>query len=153
MSIEDQLSSLKIELPKAPAPVGSYVAHKKIGNLIFISGQIPIKNDGTIIKGKVGKDISLENAQEAAYYCCLNILAQLKSACDGNLEKVKNCIKITGFVNSIDAFTDQAKVINPASELLVKVFNDKGKHTRAAVSVNSLPLGSAVEIDSIFEIN
>ena len=153
MSIEDQLSSLKIELPKAPAPVGSYVAHKKIGNLIFISGQIPIKNDGTIIKGKVGKDISLENAQEAAYYCCLNILAQLKSACDGNLEKVKNCIKITGFVNSIDAFTDQAKVINPASELLVKVFNDKGKHTRAAVSVNSLPLGSAVEIDSIFEVN
>ena len=153
MSIEDQLSSLKIELPKAPAPVGSYVAHKKIGNLIFISGQIPIKNDGTIIKGKVGKDISLENAQEAAYYCCLNILAQLKSACDGNLEKVKNCIKITGFVNSIDAFTDQAKVINPASELLVKVFNDKGRHTRAAVSVNSLPLGSAVEIDSIFEIN
>ena len=153
MSIEDQLSSLKIELPKAPAPVGSYVAHKKIGNLIFISGQIPIKNDGTIIKGKVGKNISLENAQEAAYYCCLNILAQLKSACDGNLEKVKNCIKITGFVNSIDAFTDQAKVINPASELLVKVFNDKGKHTRAAVSVNSLPLGSAVEIDSIFEIN
>ena len=153
MSIEDQLSSLKIELPKAPAPVGSYVAHKKIGNLIFISGQIPIKNDGTIIKGKVGKDISLENAQEAAYYCCLNILAQLKSACDGNLEKVKNCIKITGFVNSIDAFTDQAKVINPASELLVKVVNDKGKHTRAAVSVNSLPLGSAVEIDSIFEIN
>ena len=153
MSIEDQLSSLKIELPKAPAPVGSYVAHKKIGSLIFISGQISIKNDGTIIKGKVGKDISLENAQEAAYYCCLNILAKLKSACDGNLEKVKNCIKITGFVNSIDAFTDQAKVINPASELLVKVFNDKGRHTRAAVSVNSLPLGSAVEIDSIFEIN
>ena len=153
MSIEDRLSSLKIKLPKAPAPVGSYVANKKIGNLVFISGQLPIKNDGTIIKGKVGKELSLENAQEAAYYCCLNILAQLKNACDGNLENVKNCVKITGFVNSIDTFTDQAKVINPASELLLKVFDHKGKHTRAAVSVNSLPLGASVEIDSIFEIN
>ena len=152
MNIEKKLKSLKINLPKAPKPVGSYVAHKKIGNLVYISGQLPIKSDGQIIKGKLGENLSLEQGQEAAYFCCINIISQLKAACNENLDKVKNCVKITGFVNSKDSFIDQPKIINPASELLVKLFDEKGKHTRAAVSVNSLPLGAAVEIDAIFEI-
>jgi len=153
MSVKDKILSLNIKLPKAPEPVGSYVAYKQIEKLIYISGQISIKPDGNIIKGKIGKELTLEQGQEAAHFCCLNILAQLNAACNGDLNIIKNCIKITGYVNSIDDFTDQAKVINPASELLVKVFGDLGKHTRAAVSANSLPLGAAVEIDAIFEIS
>ena len=125
---------------------------KKIGNLLFISGQLPISGDKQFIKGKIGKDLTLEDGQKAARFCVLNILAQTKKALDGDLNKVKNCVKITGFVNSSDDFTDQPKVINPASEMLAELFENKGKHSRAAVSVNSLPLGAAVEIDAIFEI-
>ena len=131
---------------------GSYVAFKKAGNLLFISGQLPISNDGKIIKGKIGKDLTLEDGQRASKLCVINILAQVKKALNGDIDKVKNCIKITGFVNSSDDFKDQPKVINPASETLSKLFGDKGKHTRAAISANSLPLGAAVEIDAIFEI-
>ncbi|MDC0473146.1 RidA family protein [Pelagibacteraceae bacterium] len=152
MEIIDKLKSLNIILPEGPAPVGAYVAHKTIGKLIFISGQLPIKADGKIIIGKVGKDLTLEQGQKAAYYCCINLLAQLNSACQKDLNKVKNCVKISGFVNSTNDFKDQAKVLNSASELLVKIFGDAGKHARAAVSVNSLPLGSSVEIESVFEI-
>lgn len=152
MSIQENLNKLKINLPDAPKPVGAYVAHKTIKNLVFISGQLPINKEGKIIKGKVGQNINLEEAKRAAHLCCVNIIAQLKAACDGNLDKVKNCVKITGFVNSTDSFEDQPKVINPASELISKIFEDSGKHTRAAVSVNSLPLGVPVEIDAIFEI-
>ena len=141
-----------MEIPDAPAPVGAYVAFKKVGNLLYISGQLPISNEGKIIKGKIGKDLTLEDGQKASKYCAINIIAQLKKALNGDLDKVKNCIKITGFVNSTDSFTDQPKVINPASEILSTIFGNKGKHTRAAVSSNSLPLGAAVEIDSIFEI-
>ena len=108
--------------------------------------------DGTIIKGKIGKNLSLEEGQNAAKFCVLNIIAQAKKAMDGDLDKIKNCIKITGFVNSTDDFVDQPKIINPASETLALIFGDKGKHTRAAVSTNSLPLGVPVEIDAIFEI-
>ena len=141
-----------MEIPEAPAPVGAYVAFKKVGNLLYISGQLPISNEGKIIKGKIGKDLTLEDGQKASKYCAINIIAQVKKALNGDLDKVKNCIKITGFVNSTDSFTDQPKVINPASEILSTIFGDKGKHTRAAVSSNSLPLGAAVEIVSIFEI-
>ena len=151
MSHSESLKKLGIELPNAPAPVGAYVAFKKAGNLIFISGQLPIGKDGKPIKGKIGKELSLEDGQEAAKFCAINILAQAKKAVDGDLNKIKSCIKITGFVNSTDDFTDQPKVINPASELLSAVFGDNGKHARAAVSTNSLPLGVAVEIDAIFE--
>ena len=105
-----------------------------------------------LIKGKIGSDLSLEQGQIAAKACAINILSQIRAACDGDLEKVKNCVKITGFVNSIDSFTEQPKIINAASELLVKVFGEKGMHSRAAVSVNSLPLGAAVEIEAIFEV-
>ena len=150
--IADNLKKLNIELPSAPSPVGAYVAYKIINKILYISGQLPIKSNGEIIKGKIGRNLTLEDGQEASKLCVINILAQAKKATDGNLNKIKNCIKITGFVNSTDDFKDQPKVINPASETLSAVFGDKGKHTRAAVSTNSLPLGAAVEIDAIFEM-
>ena len=152
MNALENIKKLNLEIPDAPAPVGAYVAFKKVGNLLYISGQLPISNEGKIIKGKIGKDLTLEDGQKASKYCAINIIAQVKKALNGDLDKVKNCIKITGFVNSTDSFTDQPKVINPASEILSTIFGDKGKHTRAAVSSNSLPLGAAVEIVAIFEI-
>ena len=152
MTIENNLKKLNISLPKAPDPVGAYVAYKKVGNLLFISGQLPIDAQGNIIKGKIGKDLSLEDGQKASKLCVINILAQVKKALDDDLDKVKNCIKITGYVNSTDDFRDQPKVINPASDTLATVFENKGKHARAAISTNSLPLGASVEIDAIFEI-
>ena len=153
MNAEENLKKLNLELPKAPNPVGDYVAYKKVGNLIFISGQVSFKTDGQLIKGKVGSDLSLEEGKEAAKACAINILSQIKAACNGDLNKVKNCIKLTGFVNSKDDFVDQPKVINSASELMAKIFEDYGMHARAAVSVNSLPLGAAVEVEAIFEVS
>ena len=152
MDIEKKLKELSIELPNAPDPVGTYVAFKKVSNLLFISGQLPISNDGKMIKGQIGKDLTLEDGLQASKLCVINILAQAKKALNGDLNNIKNCVKITGFVNSTDDFKDQPKVINPASETLSAVFGDKGKHARAAISANSLPLGAAVEIDAIFEI-
>ena len=150
--IIDILKKLNIEIPYAPDPVGAYVAFKIVGKLLYISGQLPISKDGKIIKGKLGKNLNLEEGKEASKICVINIIAQVKKALGGDLEKVKNCIKITGYVNSSDDFIEQPKVINPASETLVQIFGDKGRHTRAAVSANSLPLGVAVEIEAIFEI-
>ena len=152
MDIEKKLKELSIELPNAPDPVGAYVAFKKVNNLLFISGQLPISNDGKMIKGQIGKDLTLEDGQKASKLCVINILAQAKKALNGDLNNIKNCVKITGFVNSTDDFKNQPKVINPASETLSAVFGDKGKHARVAISANSLPLGAAVEIDAIFEI-
>jgi len=152
MNIEKKLKELNIELPNAPDPVGAYVAFKKVNNLLFISGQLPISNDGKMIKGQICKDLTLVDGQKASKLCVINILAQVKKALNGDLNKVKSCVKITGFVNSTDDFKDQPKVINPASETLSTVFGTNGKHTRAAISTNSLPLGAAVEIDAIFEI-
>ena len=153
MSVEEIIKQLNIEIPKSPKPVGAYVAFRIVNKLVYISGQVSFDQNGNLIKGKVGSDLSLEQGQEAAKACAINIISQLKSACDGDLEKVKSCIKINGYVNSTDNFLDQPKVINTASELIVNVFGEKGKHARAAVSVNSLPLCAAVEIESIFEIN
>ena len=150
--ISEKLKELKIELPKAPDPVGAYVAFKKINNLLYISGQLPIDKEGKLIKGTVGQDLTLEDGQNASKLCMINILAQANKSMNGDLNKIKNCIKITGYVNSTDDFIDQPKVINPASEMLSSVFGLIGKHTRAAVSVNSLPLGAAVEIEGIFEV-
>ena len=152
MTPTEILKKLNIDLPDAPSPVGAYVAYKKAGKLIFISGQLPMSKDGNLLKGKIGKELTLEDGQKAAKLCAINLLSQAKKAADGNLDKIKSCVKITGFVNSTDEFTDQPKVINPASEILSAIFGDKGKHARAAVSTNSLPLGAAVEIDAIFEI-
>ena len=150
--ISEKLKQLNIEIPNAPDPVGAYVAYKKVNGFLYISGQLPINTNGKILKGKIGKDLTLEEGQKAARLCVINILAQAKKALNGDLEKIKNCVKITGFVNSVDDFHDQPKVINPASEILSTIFGDNGKHTRAAISSNSLPLGASVEIDAIFEI-
>ena len=151
--IENKLKELKIELPDAPEPVGAYVAYKKTNSLLFISGQLPVAKDGSVIKGKLGKDLSLEQGQEASRLCALNILAQAKKAMNGDLNKIKGCVKITAFVNCTEDFKDHPKVVNPASETLSAVFGESGKHARAAVGTNSLPLGIAVEIDAVFEIN
>ncbi len=153
MNFEDKIKELKIELPEAKAPVGSYVATKISGKLLYISGQISINSDGELIKGKVGKDLTTDEAYKAAERCGLSIIAQVKKACNGNLSKVKSCIKLTGFVNSTEDFIEQPKVINGASDLISSIFGDAGKHTRAAVSTNSLPLGVSVEVDAIFELN
>ena len=153
MNFEKKIEELKIKLPEAKAPVGSYVATKITGNFLFISGQISIEDNGQLIKGKVGKDLSIEQGYNAAKRCGLSILAQAKVACDGDLSKIKSCIKLTGYVNSTDNFTDQPKVINGASDLIASIFGDAGMHTRAAVSTNSLPLGVSVEVDAIFELN
>ena len=153
MSFEDTIHELKLKLPDARDPVGSYVAFKIIGKMLFISGQISISENGELIKGKIGKELKTEEGYEAAKRCGLNIISQVKKACNDDLSKVKSCIKLTGFVNSTEDFTEQPKVINGASDLIVSVFGDAGMHTRAAVSASSLPLGVSVEVDAIFELN
>lgn len=153
MNFENRIKELKIKLPEAKPPVGSYVATKISGKLLYVSGQISIDSSGELIKGKVGKDLTTDDAYKAAERCGLSIVAQVKNACDGDLSKVKSCIKLTGFVNSTEDFTEQPKVINGASDLIASIFGEAGMHTRAAVSANSLPLGVSVEVDAIFEIN
>ena len=153
MNFEDKIKELQIELPEAKAPVGSYVATKMVGKLLYISGQISMNSKGELIKGKVGKDLTTDEAYKAAERCGLSIVAQVKKACDGDLSKIKSCVKLTGFVNSTEDFTEQPKVINGASDLIASIFGEAGMHTRAAVSVNSLPLGVSVEVDAIFELN
>jgi enamine deaminase RidA (YjgF/YER057c/UK114 family) len=152
MSVDENLKKLNIEIPMAPNPVGSYVAYKNTANLLFISGQISIDANGKITKGKLGKELSIEQGQAAAKLCAINIIAQAKKACNERLENISNCIKLTGYVNSTNDFIDQPRVINAASELISSVFGENGKHTRAAISTNSLPLGAAVEVDAIFEL-
>jgi enamine deaminase RidA (YjgF/YER057c/UK114 family) len=153
MSYQKKIEELKINLPKAADPVGAYVAAKISGKILFISGQISMSESGELIKGKLGKDLDTKSGYEAAKRCALSIVAQAKKACDNDLSKIKSCIKLTGFVNSTDGFTEQPKVINGASDLIASIFGDAGMHTRAAVSTNSLPLGVAVEVDAIFELN
>ena len=153
MSFEENLKKLNIILPDAKAPAGNYVATKIVGKLLYISGQISINEKGELIKGKVGKELDTEAGYEAAKRCALSIITQAKNSCEGDLSKIKSCVKLTGFVNSSNDFTDQPKVINGASDLIVAVFGDAGMHTRAAVSTNSLPLGVSVEVDAIFELN
>ena len=153
MDFDSKLKELNIDLPKAADPVGSYVATKISGKLLYISGQISMNEDGELIKGKLGKELNTEAGYNAAKRCALNIIAQAKKACANDLSKIKSCIKLTGFVNSTDEFIEQPKVINGASDLIVSVFGNFGMHTRAAVSTNTLPLGVAVEVDAIFELN
>ena len=153
MSFEENIKNLKINLPDAKAPVGSYVATKIVGKLLFISGQISINEKGELIKGKIGEELSTEDGYNAAKRCGLSIISQVKNACDNDLSKIKSCIKLTGFVNSTDNFIEQPKVINGASDIIASIFGDAGMHTRAAVSTNSLPLGVSVEVDAIFELN
>ena len=153
MSFEKRIQELNIILPEAKAPVGSYLATKITEKLLFISGQISIADNGDLIKGKLGRELKTEEGYDAAKRCGLSIVSQVKNYCSGDLSRVKNCIKLTGFVNSTEDFIDQPKVINGASDLIVAIFGESGMHTRAAVSTNSLPLGVSVEVDAIFELN
>ena len=150
--IDEKINTLKIELPEPKAPVGAYVATKIVGQLLFISGQVSIDKDAKLITGKIGKDLNIDEGYKAAERCGLSIISHAKKACEEDLEKIKSCIKLTGYVNSTNDFTDQPKIINGASDIISNIFGDKGAHTRAAVSTNSLPLGVAVEVDAIFEI-
>ncbi len=152
MSYDDKIKELKIILPEAKPPVGNYFATKISGKILFISGQISVDENGQLIKGKVGKDLDTDAGYNAAKRCALSIIAQVKKACNNDLSKIKSCIKLTGFVNSTNDFTDQPKVINGASDLIALVFGESGMHARAAVSSNSLPLGVAVEVDAVFEL-
>ena len=153
MSVEKRLKDLKILLPEAKGPVGAYVATKIVGKLLFISGQVSFDEEANLITGKIGKDLNLDQGYKAAERCGLSIVAHVKKACGGDLDRVKSCVKLTGYVNSTDDFKDQPKIINGASDIIAKIFDKKGEHTRAAVSVNSLPLGVSVEVDAIFELN
>jgi enamine deaminase RidA (YjgF/YER057c/UK114 family) len=150
-TIEARLAELGLSLPAAPNPVANYVPFIVSGNLLFISGQISKAADGTIATGALGRDVSIEQGQAAARLCALNILAQAKSAL-GSLDRIDRVLKLTGFVNATAEFADHPKVVNGASDLMVDVLGDKGRHTRAAVGVSGLPLNSAVEVDAIIAI-
>ena len=150
--IDQRLKELNIELDDASVPAGSYVPYVITNNLVFISGQLPFINGKLTIKGKVGDNVSLDDAVKMSEACAKALLSQLKAACNGNLDKVNKVVKLGGFVASAPNFTDQPKVINGASDLIVNIFGDKGKHSRFAVGVAALPLNVPVEIDGVFEI-
>ena len=150
--IEARLKELGVTLPNPPKPVASYVPYTISGNLVFISGQVPIADGALKYVGKLGVDIPLEAGQAAAQLCAINVLAVLKMACDGDLDQVARCLKLNVFVNAAAEYTQQPEVANGASDLVAAVFGDAGKHARAAVGVGSLPRGVAVEVDAIFEI-
>ena len=150
-SIENKLTTLQLQLPIVATPLANYVPFAISGSLLFVSGQLPYENGTVKVVGQIGTTVSEEQGIEAARHCMLNILAQAKAAL-GSLDNIKRCLKITGFVNATSEFTAHPKIINGASDLIVAVLGDPGKHARAAVGVSSLPLGAAVEIEAIFEI-
>ena len=150
--VDARLKELGIELPPPGPPAGNYVPHVKTGNLVFISGQIPLENGERKFVGKVGEDFSVEEGQQAARLCMLSVIARLAVALDGDLDRVTRCVKIGGFVNASPDFGEQPAVINGASDLTAEVFGDIGAHARFAVGVGSLPFGVAVEVDAIFEV-
>ncbi len=149
--IEEKIESLKISIPVPPKPAGSYVPTVRTGNLVFVSGQIPIKDGKVEFQGKVPTEISVDMAQNAARLCAINILAQLRAEI-GSLDNVSRIVRLSGFVNSASDFVEQPKVINAASDLLFEIFGEKGRHSRVALGVASLPLNSAVEIDLVAEV-
>lgn len=152
MSHDARLASLKIELPQPASPAANYVPYVVSGNLVFVAGQITIWNGEVRYLGRVGESLSLEDGVAAARLCGLNIIAQVRAACGGSLDRVKRCVKLGGFVNCTPDFINQPQVINGASDLMVEVFGEAGKHARFAVGANVLPRGVAVEVDAIFEI-
>lgn len=152
-AVAQKLSSKGLNLPPATLPAANYVPYTKTGNLVFISGQLPMKDGKPMNIGKVGSDFTVEQGQETAKQCGLNILAHLQAACDGNLDRVKKCVRLGVFVNSAAGFTDQPKVANGVSDLMVELFGEAGKHSRFAVGVSELPFGVAVEVDATFEID
>jgi enamine deaminase RidA (YjgF/YER057c/UK114 family) len=150
--IEAKLKELGIELPQASAPVANYVPFTRSGSLVVVSGQVSVRKGKAEYVGKLGREIPVSEGQQAARLCALNILAHLKTACDGDLDQVKRVLRLGGFVNCSPDFTEMPQVVNGASDLMVAVFGDAGKHARAAVGVNSLPLGVAVEVEAMFEL-
>ena len=151
-TIDARLRQLGIELPEPAAPVANYVPFAVSGNLVFIAGQLCLWNGERRFPGKLGAAIGIPDGQQAARLCALNILAHLRVACGGDLDRVRRCIRLGGFVNCTPDFTDMPQVVNGASDLMVEVFGDKGRHARAAVGVSSLPAGVAVEVEGTFEI-
>ncbi len=150
--IDDRLAQLGIALPTPAAPVANYVGFVRTGNLVYTAGQVTLADGKLHYTGKVGGEISLEDAQKAARLCAINVLAQLKLACDGNLDRIKRIVKLVVFVNAVPNFTDHPKVVNGASDVMVDVFGDRGKHARSAVGSGSLPLNVAVEVEAIAEV-
>ena len=150
-SIDARLGELGISLPDAPAPAANYVPYRQVGDLVFISGQISMDGDG-LKTGKVGAEVSVEEAQASARLCGLALIAQLRAACGGDLDRVAGVVKLTGFVNAVPGFADHPEVVNGCSDLMVEVFGDKGRHARAAVGSGSLPRGVQVEIEGIFQV-
>jgi enamine deaminase RidA (YjgF/YER057c/UK114 family) len=151
-SIDARLAELGITLPEVAAPAANYVPFVAVGGIVYISGQVSRDAAGGLIKGKLGDGTAPEAGAAAARTCALALIAVLKTACDGDLDRVKRVVKLTGFVNSAPDFTDQPKVVNGASDLMVEVFGEKGRHARSAVGMAGLPLGVAVEVEGVFEI-
>ena len=149
---DENIKNLGLNIPDLPKALANYVPYKIIGKTIYISGQAPVRNGELIYKGKVGSDISIEEGIEAAKLCVINIIAALKTGLEGDWDKLDSFVKLTGFVNCQDNFTDQPKIINGASDMLVEIFGDQGRHARVAVGSNALPLGIAVEIDAIVQL-
>lgn len=150
--IDARLKELGIELPVPAKPVANYVGWVRTGNLVFTAGQVPLKEGKFEYQGKVGRDVSVEDGAKAARLCAINILAQVKDACGGDLDRVRRCVKVLGFVNGTPEFADQPKVINGASDLIVEVFGERGKHARSAVGSGSLPVNVSVEVEGVFEV-
>jgi enamine deaminase RidA (YjgF/YER057c/UK114 family) len=150
--IDKRLSEIGVTIPAPGEAAGNYLPHVITGNLVYLSGQVPIENGARKFVGKLGSGISVEDGQKAARLCALNLLARLKVACNGDLDRVVRCVKLTGFVNAAPDFGDHPKVINGASDFMVEVFGDAGRHARSAVGMGSLPFGVAVEVEAIFEI-
>ena len=152
MSIEEKLASLRLVLPDPASPAGNYIPFVLVADMVYIAGQVPRRGSKLQVIGKVGGELSVAQGQEAARICALNILAQLKVACEGDLGRVVRCVRLTGYVNCTPDFPEQPKVINGASDLLVEVFGDRGRHARTAVGVNMLPGNATCEIESLFQI-
>lgn len=151
--IADRLKELNIELPQAAAPVANYVGWVRAGNLIFTAGQIPLKDGKPVCTGKAGADVSIEEAEEAARLCAINAIAQAAAALDGDLDRIVRVVKLTGFVNANNDFTQHPQVVNGASNLMVEVFGEAGRHARSAVGSSSLPLDVTVEVEAVFEVS
>lgn len=152
-NVLDKLTSLGITLPAAPKAVANYLAAVQAGDMVYVSGQLPMKDGALMCTGKLGKDVSIEEGQAAARQCAINALAALSGVIDGQWDRVAQVVRLGGFVASVDGFNDQPKVVNGASDLMVEVFGEKGRHARAAVGVNELPLGAAVEVEFLFRLN
>lgn len=150
--IDNRLAELGVSLPVPAKPVANYVPWVRTGNLVFISGQVPLENGKVAYTGQLGDTVSLEDGAKSARLCAINVIAQLKDACGGDLDRVKRVVKLVGFVNATPSFADHPKVINGASDLMVEVFGDKGRHARSAVASPSLPLGVATEVEAIIEV-